>query len=174
MSNDKVVYLNPSYSPYAHRKKWDVRFIELAQHFSSWSRDPSTKIGSVAVSKDRQILSIGYNGFPRGINDLDERLNDRPTKYSYVVHAEKNLIYNACLNGISLKDSILYVYGLPVCAECAKAVVQVGVKRVVCGFVEELNPRWIESTKLAEEIFKEVNLDFTYYIKQGNEWQVTN
>lgn len=151
-------------------KKWRIRFIELAEHFSNWSRDPSTKIGAVAVSENRQILSIGYNGFPRGISDSEERLEDRETKYKHVVHAEKNLIYNACHNGISLKDSTLYVYGLPVCGECAKAVIQVGISRVICGFDGEYKENWKESVEFAEKLFNEVRIKFDYYSKKEGEW----
>lgn len=111
--------------------KWDKRFLDLAEHISSWSLDPSTKIGAVAVDpQNKNILSVGYNGFPRGIAD-DERLMFREEKYALVVHAEANVIYNATFNGVSLKGSHLYVHGLPICSDCAKAIIQVGVKRVV-------------------------------------------
>ena len=58
-------------------EKWDLRFIELAKHISLWSKDPSTKVGCVVVGEDREIRSTGFNGFPRGIDDDEERLNDR-------------------------------------------------------------------------------------------------
>ena len=110
--------------------KWDIRFLELARHISSWSKDPSRKIGAVAI-KDRQVLATGYNGFPAGVIDDEERYNDREVKYELVVHAEMNCIFNAGKNGMSLKGSTMYVYGLPVCHECAKGIIQTGVERVV-------------------------------------------
>ena len=71
--------------------KWDIRFLDLAQNISTWSKDPSRKIGCVAVGTNREILAQGYNGFPRGIADLPQRYEDRETKYQYVVHAEMML-----------------------------------------------------------------------------------
>ena len=98
---------------------WDKKYIRLAREISSWSKDPSKQIGAVAIGEKGQVLAQGYNGFPRGIEDTDERLNHRQTKYKYVVHAEMNCIYNATYNGVSLNGSTMYIYGLPVCSECA-------------------------------------------------------
>ena len=108
--------------------KWDLRYLELARTVGTWSKDPSSQIGAVAVGSKGQVLAQGYNGFPRGIFDGGARLNDRELKYKYIVHAEQNLIYNATYNGVSLDQSTIYVTGLPVCYECAKGVIQVGIK----------------------------------------------
>lgn len=107
--------------------KWDKRYLELAREVASWSKDPSKKIGAIAVGSKGQVLSQGYNGFPRGIDDSKRRYEDRAIKYKYVVHAEMNVIYNATYNGISLDGATLYVYGLPVCSECAKGIIQTGI-----------------------------------------------
>lgn len=142
--------------------KWDIRFMKMAMEVSSWSKDPSKKIGAVAVGENYRVLSTGYNGLPRGINDTDDRLNDRDVKYKYVVHAEKNCIYNACLNGISLAGATLYVYGLPVCSECAKGVIQVGINEVV---IEEScfdKPKWNESFESTKELFNEAGIKIKY------------
>jgi dCMP deaminase len=104
--------------------------MAMAKEISSWSKDPNTQVGAVAVGDKGQILSQGYNGFPRGILDRPDRLNDRETKYKFVVHAEMNVIYNATYSGVSLDGAQLYVYGLPVCNECAKGIIQVGIKEV--------------------------------------------
>lgn len=143
--------------------KWDLRFLEMARFLSSWSLDPSSKIGAVAVSPTRQILSVGYNGFPRGISDTEERLTKRELKYEYVVHAEKNLVYNACHNGISLNGSTVYVYGLPICSECAKAIIQVGSRRVICAVDhdEPMNQKWADSWIKSKELFAEVGIDYS-------------
>lgn len=140
--------------------KWENRYISLAKEISTWSKDPSRKIGAVAIGENGQVLAQGYNGFPRGIFDYDERYNDRPTKYKYVVHAEMNCIYNATLNGVSLKDSTLYVWGLPVCSECAKGIIQVGIKAVYWSTEEEIPPIWQESLKLTTDLFSETGLTF--------------
>lgn len=111
--------------------KWDRRFMEMAQTISTWSKDPSSKIGAVVVNAERRILATGYNGFPRGIEDSDERLNNRDEKYPRIIHAEMNALMNALYNGVTVKDATLYVYGLPVCPACTKCVIQAGIKRVV-------------------------------------------
>ena len=81
--------------------KWDKRFLEMAKVVSTWSKDPSTKVGTVAV-RNRTVIAQGYNGFPRGIKD-DDRYNDREIKYKFIVHSEMNAIYNAAQNGVSLE-----------------------------------------------------------------------
>ena len=142
-----------------HSNKWDQRFIDLAKQISTWSKDPSTKIGAVAVGSKGQILSQGYNGFPRGIADTEERYNDRPTKYKYVVHAEMNVIYNATYNGVSLDGATLYVYGLPVCSECAKGIIQVGIKRVVIYTDSDVPEIWNEMYNLSWSMFIESGVE---------------
>jgi dCMP deaminase len=139
---------------------WNERFLALAREVSTWSKDPSTKIGAVAV-RDRQILSVGYNGFPRGVEDTAERLNNRETKYKYVVHAEQNLIYNAVNNGISLKNSALYVWGLPVCSECAKGVIQAGFSKVywATDSNKTIDKRWEVLYNSTVEMFNEVGIE---------------
>ena len=141
---------------------WDRKFLELAKHISTWSKDPSKKIGAVAVGANRNILATGYNGFPKGIQDTEERLNDRETKYELVVHAEMNCIYNAVENGVSLKDSHLYVYGLPICHECAKGVVQVGIGRVIIEDRLCAEQRWSDSFAKSKRIFNEGNVVVNY------------
>src|SRR6056300_417538 len=84
--------------------KWDQRFMQMAQMVSTWSKDPSSKIGAVAVNDEKRILATGYNGFPRGIADTEERLNNRDEKYPRIIHAEMNVLMNALYNGVSLKD----------------------------------------------------------------------
>jgi len=139
--------------------KWDLNFLSLAKEISLWSKDPSTKIGAVTVGSNRRILSTGYNGFPRGIEDTPERLINKDIKYKYVVHGEMNCIYNATLNGISLNDADLYVYGLPVCSDCAKGVIQVGIKRVVMCYPDNLSSKWLDLFELTKALFKEANIE---------------
>ena len=142
---------------------WDKKYIRLAREISSWSKDPSKQIGAVAIGEKGQVLAQGYNGFPRGIEDNDERLNHRQTKYKYVVHAEMNCIYNATYNGVSLNGSTMYIYGLPVCSECAKGLIQVGIKRVVSTPITDATPEtWVESTKLTKEIFEEAGVKYDF------------
>ena len=141
--------------------KWDLRYLNLAEEVSSWSKDPSTKIGAIAVGSKGQVLSQGYNGFPRGIEDNVSHYEDRETKYRYVVHAEMNVIYNATYNGVSLDGSTLYVTGLPVCSDCAKGVIQVGIKRVVMK-EQEIPLKWIESWKVTAGMFDQAMIDWEF------------
>lgn len=130
------------------------KYIELAELFSNWSKDPRTKVGAVIIGENGQVLSQGYNGFPRGIEDTHERLNNRETKNKLVVHAEENALYNALHNGASVRDSTLYVYGLHVCHNCAKGIIQSGIKTVVM-YQPTKKEGWEESTDLAKEMFIE-------------------
>ena len=138
--------------------KWDKRYLEVAKIISTWSKDPSTQVGAVAVGKVGEILATGYNGFSRGIQDLDTRLNDRAVKYDLIVHAEMNCIYNATYNGISLDGATLYIHGLPVCNECAKGVIQVGIKRVVMPHLVNIDERWQTSFAKTKQMFSECHI----------------
>jgi dCMP deaminase len=141
--------------------KWDNRYLSLAEAVSSWSKDPSRKIGAVAVGAKGQVLAQGYNGFPRGIEDTDDRYLIRERKYELVVHAEMNVIYNATYNGVSLDGATLYVTGLPVCSECAKGIIQVGIKRVVMRKME-IPPTWEASWRKTKEMFDETGIQFEF------------
>ena len=141
--------------------KWNKRFLELAQHISSWSKDPSTQVGAVIVNPEsRNILSIGYNGFPKGIHD-DDRYHNRELKYQLVVHAEMNAIYNATLNGISLMGATLFVHGLPVCSDCAKGIAQVGIKEVIMP-MQIIPENWKISWLKTQSLFNEVGIRYEF------------
>ena len=105
-------------------RKWDARYLKIAKDVSEWSKDPSTKVGAVIVGDKHQIVSQGYNGFPRGFKDSLDRLENKPVKYQYTIHAEANALYNALYNGSCVNGSTIYVHGLPCCIECAKAIIQ--------------------------------------------------
>lgn len=138
--------------------KWTRRYLDIAKEVSTWSKDPSKQIGAVAVGDKGQILSQGYNGFPRGVKDTDERYNNREEKYKYVVHGEMNCIYNACNSGVSLNGATLYVTGLPVCSECAKGIIQVGIKKVVMEYPKDIPLIWEKSVQLTKQMFLEANV----------------
>lgn len=106
---------------------WDMRFLDLAKHVASWSKDPSTKVGAVIVNDSNQVLSLGYNGFPRGVEDRMSRYEDRETKLLFVAHAERNALDNAF---VDVRGATLYTTLCP-CNECAKSIVQKGIRRVV-------------------------------------------
>ena len=130
--------------------------MEVADLHASWSKDPSTKVGAVIVNSDRVEVGHGYNGFPRGVDDDWTRYADRPTKYSLVVHAELNAILNA--NG-SVRGCTLYITA-PACSECAKAIIQSGISRVVWRENAELSARWAGSMEATLSMFDEAGIDF--------------
>lgn len=107
--------------------KWDRRMLELAAHISSWSKDPSTQVGSVIYNDQFQILSVGYNGFPRGVVDDRIRYLDRETKLLFVAHAERNALDN-CF--VDCRGATLACTLFP-CNECAKSIIQRGITRIV-------------------------------------------
>ena len=128
----------------------------IAKEISTWSKDPSTKVGAVIV-RDNRILSCGYNGFPSGVED-DNRLSDRETKYRLTIHAEVNAILNAAKNGIILNDSTLYVYGLPVCVECAKSIVQSGISKVA---MVSTKSTWDDSFDKTQDLCSQTNVNYS-------------
>jgi len=139
--------------------KWYKRYLRLAAEVATWSKDPNTQVGAVVVGSKGQILSQGYNGFPRGISDSNKRLTDRDVKLSLIVHAEMNAIFNATYSGISLDGSTIFIHGLPACSECAKGIIQVGIKRVVVSKqCIEARPHWNDSWNKSKAMFAEAGV----------------
>lgn len=140
--------------------KWDGRFLRLAALVASWSKDPSTKCGAVIV-REKHVLGMGYNGFPPEIPDDPELLNDRPSKYARVIHAEMNAIFDAYGKGLDTKGATLYTWppGLsPSCDRCAAHVVRAGIRRVVHYYQEnEASRRWNPETSL--QLYREAGLE---------------
>lgn len=139
---------------------WNQRYLNIAKQIASWSKDPSTKVGAVIVGDKNQIISQGYNGFPRGFKDSLDRLYNRETKYKFTIHAEANALYNALYNGVSVNGTTIYVHGLPVCVECAKAIIQSGIKRVVYDSLPKEN--WKQSNEDALKLFSEAGVEVVY------------
>ena len=137
---------------------WDQRFLNLAKHISQWSKDPSTKVGCVVVGPDREIRSTGFNGLPRGIEDNDERLNNREIKYPLICHAEENAIMHAARIGISLKDCTAYVTWPP-CTRCARSLIQAGVSTIIYPKDIEIPDRWMEDFNLSLNMLKEARIN---------------
>lgn len=108
---------------------WHKRFLNLARCIAEWSKDPNTKVGAVAVGSSKQILETGFNGLPRGVQDLSERM-ERPAKYIWTAHAEENLVAHAARK--QLEGSTVYVTHL-CCNACARMLINAGVAKVVVG-----------------------------------------
>lgn len=133
---------------------WNERFLNLATHISNWSKDPSTKVGCVVVGPDNEIRSTGFNGLPRGIEDNEERLNNREIKYPMICHAEENAIMHAARIGISLKGCTAYVTWPP-CTRCARSLIQAGILTVIYPKNAEIPERWASDFELSMSMFKE-------------------
>lgn len=137
---------------------WNERFLNLAIHISQWSKDPSTKVGCVVVGPDHEIRSTGFNGLPRGIEDNDERLNNREIKYPMICHAEENAIMHAARIGISLKECTAYVTWPP-CTRCARSLIQAGILTVIYPKNTDIPERWASDFELSMNMFKEAGIE---------------
>ena len=145
-----------------NRHKWDDRFLHLAQHISLWSKDPSTQTGGVIVRPDHSIASVGFNGFPRQIEDKPELLENREEKYKRVVHSEMNAILNAWA---PVSGYTLYNWPGQSCSRCAVHVIQAGIIRVVSPSTmtnKSFSDRWADERKLAEELYYEAGVEVIY------------
>lgn len=141
--------------------KWDRRFLRIAQEVQSWSKDPSTKCGCVLV-KERRVLSTGYNGLPESLSDSLERYLDRDFKLATIIHAEKNAIFNAAKNGSQTEGATAYITWPP-CSQCASALIQAGVSKVVCPNPNSGPERWVTNFLLANELLYESGVKVLYY-----------
>lgn len=148
-------------------QKWDSRLCDLARYISFWSKDPNAKVGAVLFSKKGGNISIGYNGFPIGVEDSAERLTDKDVKLELVVHAEVNAIIAA---GTNAAGSTIYVWGKPICARCAGPIIQAGIKRVVALAPGDTDSQWDKSGKTARDMFIEAGITVDFYTpKEFNE-----
>jgi len=143
--------------------KWDKRFMGLAKLIATWSKDKGTGVGAVIVNDDKKILSAGFNGFPRGVNDELECRHESPIKFHFTAHAEENAINEA---ETSLRDATLYCTFFP-CSDCARSIIQKFVKRVVAPKPDFDDPRWGEGHSISLEMFKEVGIEVTFYEEEN-------
>lgn len=134
-------------------RKWDERMMELADLVAGWSKDPSTKVGCVIMRDDRTVASMGYNGFPRGVHDIDSRYEDREVKYKMVVHAEANAVV-AAAGSVSGMTAYCTLYP---CCECAKLLIQAGIIEVVVKSLEKTE-RFYDSMMASELMFREAGV----------------
>lgn len=142
---------------------WDRRFISLAEEVAGWSKDPSTKVGAVLVNDNNIVVGMGYNGFPRGVIDSDERLQNRELKYKMVVHAEVNAILSA---GTLSRGCRLYVHPAfftpCICNECCKVAIQAGVKEIIgrTPQYDERMARWKDSIEISKMMCDEAGVTY--------------
>jgi len=135
--------------------KWPKRFIELANHIAEWSKDPSTKVGAVIVRPDNSIVSMGYNGYARGVEDIF--LDNREFKYARTIHAELNAVLSA---RTSVEGCHVYVSLCP-CSNCASSLIQAGISKVFFNPIpEELFERWGDSFEVTFDIFGQAGVEY--------------
>jgi dCMP deaminase len=144
---------------------WTDYFLNIAEQVKLKSKDQSTQIGAVIVGVDNEVLSTGYNSFPRGLADDVESRQERPEKYFWFEHAERNAIYNAARVGTPLKGSSIYLTsGLP-CMDCARGIVNSGIKKVYCKRIctTTNKEKWEESQKRSRELLIECGIEVISY-----------
>lgn len=150
-------------------ERWDRHFLQLELAHAKMSKDPSTQVGSIIVGPDRELLSAGFNGLPRGVEDTPERLGDRETKLKLIVHAEMNAILAAARNGVRLKGCTLYlaatddsglVWGGPPCTRCTVEIIQAGLSEIVSFEPKKIPSRWHADLATAREIIDEVGMHY--------------
>ncbi|MBP5615761.1 MAG: dCMP deaminase family protein [Alphaproteobacteria bacterium] len=143
--------------------KWNKRFMEVAFLIASWSKDPSTKTGAVIVGPDKEIRATGYNGPVRGVDDDVPERFERPTKYDFFEHAERNALYNACLTGVSVKGCVMYATHAP-CVDCARAIIQAGIKTVITNkiIIDDKTPQntWRDKLTYSAQMFHEAGVEY--------------
>lgn len=140
---------------------WDKKFLDQAKLNASWSKDPSTGVGSVIVGPDNHPASQGFNGFPAKIPDNPEWLNDRDMKYKVTIHAELNAILSA---KVDLSGHTIYVYPFMPCSSCALAIIQKNITRVVTiKPSEDKLARWKESFEFAQMLFDKAGVEVVVY-----------
>ena len=141
--------------------KWDRRFMDMATLVSMWSKDPSTKCGAVIVDPMNRIVSVGYNGFPKGCDDSPKKYKNRDTKLLRIQHAERNAILFAQRD---LTGCTIYVHPLPPCAQCTGMIIQAGITRVVTRIpTSEQNKGWGQDLAEACQMLKEAGIEIKKY-----------
>lgn len=143
---------------------WDEYFINIAEQVKLKSKNNNTKIGVVLVGKNNEIVSTGYNSFPRGINDNIAERQEKPEKYFWFEHAERNCIYNAARIGVSTLGTTMYMTCGISCADCARAIISAGVEKIVLRSGKgAMSPKWQESAERSNQMFKEAGIVVEFF-----------
>jgi len=136
--------------------KWQSRFFGIAEEVAQWSEYPGTKVGAVIVGSKKQVISLGYNGCPRGVEASEARLSNE-NKYFYVEHAERNSLYNALRNGSSVEGASIFTTHFP-CADCSRAIIQSGIIKVF--YDKKLTTeQWKSSNFASETMLSEAKIE---------------
>lgn len=139
-----------------------LKFIPTANMIAELSKDPSTKVGAIAMDSDYNVRSVGYNGFPRGVLDDEDLYADRPTKYQRIAHAEMNVVAQAARTGATLNGCTLLLTALFPCSTCAKLLIQSGIKRVIAPKVD-MQENWEAEWAISRRLFEECGVKVYVY-----------
>ena len=142
--------------------KWDYKFINQSKLVAQWSKDTNRKNGAVIVNDDNIVLSQGYNGFPIGCDDSIECRYERPQKYMFTEHAERNALYFAARNGVAIKGARMYMTMFP-CSDCARGIIQSGIRKIIAPTPDVEHPTWGEHFKISLVMFDEANVEVELY-----------
>ncbi len=147
---------------------WDKRFFELVDVVASWSEDTSRKIGAVIVGPSNEIRATGFNGLPRGVcaGDAERHSKEDGEKYYWYEHAERNAIFNAARIGVPLEGCIIYANLFP-CADCARAIVQSGLKALKTYTPPESDPTYQRSFLVSKALLEEGGVELVYFDSDG-------
>jgi dCMP deaminase len=149
--------------------KWDNHFLNMALIHAKLSKDPSTKVGAVIVTKDRDFISAGFNGLPRKLKDTDERLYNRELKLLLTVHAEMNAVLAAAKLGIQINDCTMYIaatdksgeiWGGPCCVRCLVEILQTGISKIVTYEKKSVPSKWAENLKISQTLIEEAGIEY--------------
>ncbi len=136
---------------------WENRWMDLAILVASWSKDRSRKTSAVIVDDRNVLVSLGWNGFPRGLDDDADHRHQRPAKYKWTEHAERNAIYNAAANGFAVRGCTMYMPWYP-CADCARAIIQSGILKLVCVEPDWADEKWAADFSVVKEMLTEAGV----------------
>lgn len=142
---------------------WDERWMDLAQLVASWSKDRSRKVGAVIVDARNVLIAVGWNGFPRGLDDDTPLRHERPAKYQWTEHAERNAVYNAAAKGISTAGCRMYLPWYP-CADCARAVIQAGITDLIGVEPDWNDPKWAPDFAMVREMLAEGGISCRFLV----------
>ena len=138
----------------------ELKFKNILREIALLSKDRNTQVGAIALDDNNNIVSTGYNGFPRGVNDDVEERHQRPEKYRWTSHAEENLVAQAAYMGKSLKGCTILVSSLFACEGCARMIIQSGIKKIIAPHIDEGN--WKDSNSVAVTMFKEAGVEVVF------------
>lgn len=140
--------------------KWDLRFLHLAREVSHWSKDPSTQTGAV-IADGKNVVSIGYNGFPANMLDTPEQYENRELKYDKIIHCEMNAVLTASR---PVRGLTLYTWPFASCTRCAVHMVQAGIVRCVAPKLpKHLEERWKDNLERTKKYFNEAGVELVEY-----------